>query len=324
MANADCPRCLSAVALHEGRPFVTAAGAVELWHFACWARRDEPLVEDSIAPLLARAQTVPPRPSKRRQGVIATGLAAAAVLGIAFTQLRTGDAAPPRGLVNVEIGTLESVSVGSQLAASDSPPPPIIETKDQQRWPVPLVDGARLDATFSSLATWIHPVTASPEYMPAMTSRHFGAERAGIERAECGAGHCGVDLHAPRGTPLVAVADAVVVRVERSELGRDGRSGRYVRLLHEDGTLTSYMHMDDVAAVQVGDRVHAGQYIGTLGATAVYSAPPHLHFSLEVPNRPGTVSGDTTDTHYIDPAPYLVRAMIVPVPDRRRPQRPAM
>ena len=56
----------------------------------------------------------------------------------------------------------------------------------------------------------------------------------------------------------------------------------------------------------------------------MYSAPPHLHFSLEVPNRPGTVSGDTTDTHYIDPAPYLVRAMIVPVPDRRRPQRPAM
>lgn len=303
---------------------MTAAGAVELWHFTCWERRDEPLLDDSVAPILTRAETVPPRASSNRQRVIATSVAAAAVLGIAFTQLRTGDAAPPRELANVEIGTLESVTVGNELAASDSPPPPIVETKAQQRWPVPLVDGARLDATFSSLANWIHPVTASPEYMPALSSRHFGAERAGIERAECGEGHCGVDLHAPRGTPLVAVADGVVVRVERSELGRDGRSGRYVRLLHDDGTFTSYMHMDDVASVQVRDRVRAGQYLGTLGATAVFSAPPHLHFSLEVPNHPGTVTGDTTDTHYVDPAPYLVRALIVPAPDRRRAVRPAM
>jgi len=105
-----------------------------------------------------------------------------------------------------------------------------------------------------------------------------------------------------------------VVRVERSELGADGRSGRYVRVEHDDGTLTAYMHLDDVAnGLAVGDRVDAGQYLGTLGATAVFSAPPHLHFALEVPEHAG-VRGDNTDTEYVDPAPFLARARIAPVP----------
>jgi murein DD-endopeptidase MepM/ murein hydrolase activator NlpD len=144
-------------------------------------------------------------------------------------------------------------------------------------------------------------------------------------RTECGAGHCGIDLDGPRGRPLVAVADGIVVRVELHELGLDGRSGRYVRIEHDDGTLTSYMHLDDVAPLQPGDRILAGQYLGTLGASGVYDAVAHLHFSLEVPNHPGHgPHGDTTDTHYVDPAPYLVRATIVDVADRRRGRRPAL
>jgi murein DD-endopeptidase MepM/ murein hydrolase activator NlpD len=110
------------------------------------------------------------------------------------------------------------------------------------------------------------------------------------------------------------------VRVELSELGLDGRSGRYVRVEHDDGTLTSYMHMDQVAEVRVGDRVTAGQFLGTLGATAVYTAAPHLHFALEVPDHAG-LHGDNTETHFVDPAPYLVRATVAPAPpalaDRR-------
>src|SRR5262249_48911449 len=154
-----------------------------------------------------------------------------------------------------------------------------------------------------------HPVTGAVELMPEQASRHFGARRDGIERRECGEGHCGVDLDGPRGRPIVAVAAATVVRIELSELGLDGRSGRYVRLEHDDGTLTPYMPLDDVADLRIGERVAAGQYLGTLGATAVFSAPPHLHFALEVPDHPG-VDGDNTDTHFVDPAPFLVRATV--------------
>ena len=115
-----------------------------------------------------------------------------------------------------------------------------------------------------------------------------------------------------------------MVRVERSELGLDGRSGRYVRIEHDDGSLTAYMHMDDVAdGLEVGDHVEAGQYIGTLGATAIYASLPHLHFSLEIPNRAGSL-GDITDTHYVDPAPFLARASIAKIPDRRHAIKPAI
>ena len=120
---------------------------------------------------------------------------------------------------------------------------------------------------------------------------------------------------------VVAVAAAIVVRIERSELGRDKRSGRYVRLEHEDGALTSYMHLDEIAdGLEVGDRVIGGQQIGLLGATAVYKAAPHLHFDLALPNTPGR-HGDSTDVHYVDPMPFLARATILAAPDRRRPQK---
>jgi hypothetical protein len=49
MMNAECPHCRGAVALHEGRPQVTAEGAVALWHRACWDRRWRPVIATPIA-----------------------------------------------------------------------------------------------------------------------------------------------------------------------------------------------------------------------------------------------------------------------------------
>jgi murein DD-endopeptidase MepM/ murein hydrolase activator NlpD len=234
----------------------------------------------------------------------------------------------PASSAIVEVKVVENeVRVDAKAAAQEVVPlrAARVETELQMKYPVPLENGAPLDEKFPSLREWVHPVTNSAELFPPQTGRHFGQPREGLDhiRPECGEGHCGVDLDGPRGRPLVAVADGTVVRVEHAEMGLDGRSGRYVRIEHEDGTLTAYMHMDDIAdGIQVGSRVHAGQYLGTLGATAVYRAAPHCHFSLEIPNHPGQ-HGDTTDTHYIDPAPFLVRATIIPVPDRRHAERPA-
>lgn len=183
------------------------------------------------------------------------------------------------------------------------------------QWPVPVVDGEPLDERFPTLRAWVHPVTQSTELVPNSPGRWFGAERAGIFRWECGAGHCGVDLDGPRGQPLVAVAAGKVIRVEYAELGRDGRSGRYVRIEHDDGTLTAYMHMDEIASdVRVGVRVAAGQYLGTLGATAVFRAAPHCHFTLEILRDLTPTGHDTTNTYYLDPAPYLARARVLSEP----------
>lgn len=280
---------------------VTASGAVELWHVAC-------PVEASIAVPIDPPESAKPR----RRWTYAVGGAAIAMAFVAWP--RTAHPA-----VTFDVTSTESIALPQiQVSRDDAAP------TDEQRYAVPIVGGQPLDEQFPSLVDWTYPVTGTAERMPEQASRHFGAERQGVMRTECGAGHCGVDLDGPRGRAIVVVADGVVVRVERHELGLDGRSGRYVRVEHDDGTLTSYMHLDEVAeGLEVGDHVDGGQYVGTLGATAVYASVPHLHFSLEVPNHPG-MHGDTTDTHYVDPAPFLVRAQIAPAPDRRRGTKPAM
>jgi murein DD-endopeptidase MepM/ murein hydrolase activator NlpD len=160
-------------------------------------------------------------------------------------------------------------------------------------------------------------VVNTTRVLPELDSGGFGADRDGIvKRRECGQGHCGDDITGPIGRPIVAVADGVVVHVEWSRNGADGHSGRYVKIEHADGTTTAYMHLNSIAAgLERGDRVLAGQQIGTLGRTAVHSAPPHLHFALTVPNG--------TTERYVDPAPYLVRAKVLEAADRRPAQKPA-
>jgi murein DD-endopeptidase MepM/ murein hydrolase activator NlpD len=314
MLGPSCPKCASAVALHEGRPQVTASGAVELWHPFCWAMRDVPLVKPSVvAPPLARA------PRSRVSWPWLVG--GSALVLIAWVAVRPTKA-PAASLAAIDLDPAEQVLMQAQKTEREHAPPMLPPISDRERFAIPIVNGQPLDEMYPSLVDWTHPVTGTSELMPDQPSRHFGAERVGIQRSECGAGHCGVDLDGPRGRPVVAVADGVVVRVERHELGLDGRSGRYVRIEHDDGTLTAYMHLDDIAdGLEVGDHVDGGQYIGTLGATAVYSSAPHLHFSLEVPNVPGK-HGDNTNTHYVDPAPFLVRAAIAPTPDRRHAKKP--
>lgn len=324
MVAGICPRCNAAVALHDGRPFVTAAGVIELWHPSCFDDRDVLVTRSTPNDFL------PTPPTPRLLRVLGGAVAGSMMVAIVIGQWTWGEMAPPpaASLANVDLGGLtEPVQFRLVDTEHELIPPQIatVETEIEARFAVPVRRGVRLDEMFPSLRAWTHPVTGAIELMPEQSSRQFGAPREGIERAECREGHCGVDLDGPRGRPLVAVASGTVVRVELNELGLDGRSGRYVRIEHDDGTLTSYMHMDQVADLRVGDRVSGGQYVGTLGATAVFSAPPHLHFALEVPDRPGQ-HGDITDTHFVDPAPFLVRATIapaLPTVARHHPIKPA-
>ena len=313
--GAQCPKCHEVVALHEGRPNVSATGAVELWHVTCWSVRHARPVEvvTVIAPRSVATRIADVMSGRWRY--VAGGVAAAAMIVLIAKPAR----ATPTAMIDAKLGDRENVVVATHAVSKVDAPPVVKEPV----YPVPVIDGVSLDEQYPSLLDWVHPVTGAAEKMPEQVSRHFGAERKGIERSECGAGHCGVDLDGPEGRPVVAVADGVVVRVERHELGLDGKSGRYVRIEHDDGTLTAYMHLDEIAeGLEVGDHVDGGQYIGTLGATAVYQSVAHLHFSLEVPNVAGT-HGDNTNTHYVDPAPFLMRAAIEPTPERKHAKKPA-
>nr|WP_299241240.1 M23 family metallopeptidase [uncultured Halomonas sp.] len=93
--------------------------------------------------------------------------------------------------------------------------------------------------------------------------------------------HDGVDLAAPRGTPVMATAPGRV-----SFIGRRGSYGRVVEVEHETGTLSRYTHLSRFAAsLVVGDSVKAGDKLGEVGDSGLATGP-NLHYEVRVNDRP--------------------------------------
>ena len=97
-----------------------------------------------------------------------------------------------------------------------------------------------------------------------------------------------VDFAADIGTPVLAAREGVVMQVESDfdkaglNLERYGGRANFVRILHDDGTMTLYAHLkSEGALVRVGQRVRAGQQIGLSGNTG-FTTGPHLHFAVQV------------------------------------------
>lgn len=99
----------------------------------------------------------------------------------------------------------------------------------------------------------------------------FGADRDGGRRS-----HHGIDIFAPRGTPVLAATAAVVRSTRPNTLG-----GNVVWLRDEvRGQSLYYAHLDSVIAYR-GQRVQAGDTLGFVGNSGnARTTPPHLHFGL--------------------------------------------
>ena len=90
--------------------------------------------------------------------------------------------------------------------------------------------------------------------------------------------HLGVDIIAPEGKLLYAVADGTITKTYST--GTDKLAGNGVRLTTADGTYFFYGHMRELAAgIGVGSAVKAGQVLGTVGKTGDTNTP-HLHFEV--------------------------------------------
>lgn len=95
-------------------------------------------------------------------------------------------------------------------------------------------------------------------------------------------GRHAVDVAMPIGTPIVAARGGVVVSLENRQSGRTGNpSGNFVRILHDDGTMGVYLHLQQGSVrVREGQRVTQGQPIARSGNTG-NSTGPHLHFVIQ-------------------------------------------
>jgi murein DD-endopeptidase MepM/ murein hydrolase activator NlpD len=86
--------------------------------------------------------------------------------------------------------------------------------------------------------------------------------------------HLGVDYRAPTGSPVVAVADGVVVAA-----GMSGGAGRMVHLRHANAFESEYLHLSAIT-VRPGARVRQGELIGRVGSSGLATAP-HLDYRLK-------------------------------------------
>lgn len=116
------------------------------------------------------------------------------------------------------------------------------------------------------------PKGSVPFTMPVQgpVSSKFGAARAS-------GAHGGMDIAVPVGTPITVAGPGVVIGV-----GEDEASGKFVRVRHADGTITSYAHLS-AQDVKRGDALAAGAVLGKSGNTG-NSTGPHLHFRVRDAN----------------------------------------
>lgn len=149
-----------------------------------------------------------------------------------------------------------------------------------------LADGRPAAPAYATTAGGVHP----PLTCFRVTSP-FGARRDPFSGRT--AQHDGIDLGAPEGSPVFAIAAGVVV-----EAHRDDGSGNLVAVRHADGSVSRYAHMK-LRYVRIGEAVAAGAPVGLVGSKG-RATGPHLHLEVHHDGRP------------VDPLPLIAPADGIP------------
>jgi murein DD-endopeptidase MepM/ murein hydrolase activator NlpD len=156
-------------------------------------------------------------------------------------------------------------------------------------------DGQRRGGWRPRLLDQVGPVPPVALLMPVEGVRvadvypSFGDPRSG------GRLHEGVDIMAPRGTPVRAAAPGFVVRVNPEAIS--------VTIVGDGGIQYFYTHFDSLPqGLEEGQRVDVDTVIGFVGNTGNAAATaPHLHFGVSYGGL-----GEWCGWHPLDPLPWLV------------------
>ncbi|WP_448222758.1 M23 family metallopeptidase [Gordonia iterans] len=242
---------------------------------------DIPVTPPPAGPKRARHRSGPPAALKARSALIAVaaGAAAAAVAGSGTTSdtASTPSSPPPAAPGAPALAAAASDHTGGGVV-------PAVSGPDMSDYAKQLNVGKQLAASAAAAeAAKRKPLFAAPILAKYSFTSGFGPR--------WGSMHGGLDLAAPLGTPIHAVADGVVKKA-----GPASGYGNWIQIKHADGTITMYGHMAASGVlVEEGQKVTAGDVIGLVGSEG-FSTGPHLH--LEVWKN-GTTK--------IDPAPWLAK-----------------
>ena len=181
-------------------------------------------------------------------------------------------------LYKVEVADITSynnITEYAKLAVGDKLIIPGAEMADEGGdRPTPnLVGAVTKDKNYYNL----HPIQALIGYF--INPVPVGIKTQGLH----GPGHRGIDIGAPKGTPIYASAGGLV---SIAHIGWSGGYGNMLIIDHPNGTKTLYAHMTKLAT-STGDQVAQGEVIGYVGSTG-RSTGPHLHFEVFNAKNPGT------------------------------------
>lgn len=111
--------------------------------------------------------------------------------------------------------------------------------------------------------------------------------------------HGGIDINAPLGTPIYAIMGGTVTNMREWD-GQSRGPGTDVLISHGDQMWSAYLHLDAHApGLEVGQRVEAGDLIGTMGTTGARSV--HLHMTFFV----GLASERNNESRSVSPLEVL-------------------
>ena len=90
--------------------------------------------------------------------------------------------------------------------------------------------------------------------------------------------HEGIDIFAPRGTPIQATTQGIVSKVGDNTLG-----GKVVVIVGPGGAGHYYAHLEDYADISANDWVNTGDIIGYVGDSGnAKGTPPHVHYGIYI------------------------------------------
>lgn len=194
--------------------------------------------------------------------------------------LRMKDDAIYEEIFNTAAPDMERFSSLEFLMALDSIPDSDIVTNSEGRLNVLERSASRVEDNFVKV---MEAISSKGFAMPPMTNpmREFTFAQTGASTGDkinpfykVPMKHNGLDLIAPAGEPVYAVADGVVKDVIKSRKGL----GNVVEIDHGNGYVTRYAHLADVEA-RKGRKVRRGSRIGYVGVSG-NSFAPHLHYEV--------------------------------------------
>ncbi len=191
--------------------------------------------------------------SRRRTPVVLLGALGAGLAGLALP----GGAVAPAPSVVTAVAAVE---------AEPLPHPPVVQRAVVPAAARPRSRVARATRSRPAGPRWVRPVAAG-------VVSPYGMRWGRL--------HPGVDFGARYGAPIHAVGDGVVIGA--GYLAGESGYGQLILIRHAGGVVTAYAHTSKLL-VHAGERVHAGDVIGRVGATG-HVTGPHLHFEVRLGGR---------------------------------------